>query len=99
MSLSKLPPCSLPVENPIEPFWLSQRSRLDRHRSTETLPDHADLVIVGSGLSGALLAYHLLEQQPSMRIVMLEARETCSGASARNGGQVKTDVSCTHIHT
>jgi glycine/D-amino acid oxidase-like deaminating enzyme len=66
---------------------------LDRHRTTEDLPTDADVVIVGSGLSGALLAYLLLKAKPSLRIVMLEAREVCSGASARNGGQVKTDVS------
>ena len=92
-SLRDLPPCGLPVDNPTEPFWLSERSRLDHHRTTETLPGAADVVIVGSGLSGALLAYHLLRANPALHVVMLEARGTCTGASARNGGQVKTDVS------
>lgn len=90
---ANLPPCGLPVDNATQPFWLSERSRLDRYRSTEQLPSSADLVIVGSGLSGAILAYHLLLERPNANIVMLEAREVCSGASARNGGQVKTDVS------
>ncbi len=87
-----LQPSGLPVPNSTEPFWLSERSRLDRHRTTEDLPLSADIVIIGSGLSGSLLAYQLLKAKPELNIVMLEAREVCSGATARNGGQVKTDV-------
>ena len=88
-----LAPAGLPVPNSTQPFWLSERSALDHHRTTKELPTKADVVIVGSGLSGAILAYSLLKQRPKLNIVMLEAREVCSGATARNGGQVKTDVS------
>jgi hypothetical protein len=93
VDLYNLAPCGLPVENATSPFWLSARSRLDRYRSSECIPSSTDLVIVGSGLSGVMLAYQLLLVKPELSIVMLEAREVCSGASARNGGQIKTDVS------
>lgn len=46
-------------------------------------------------MSGAALAYHLTKSHPPNSgpppsIVMLEARELCSGATGRNGGHVKT---------
>lgn len=37
----------LPVENPTLPFWLTERSPLDAHRSTPDLPDESDIVIIG----------------------------------------------------
>jgi glycine/D-amino acid oxidase-like deaminating enzyme len=49
----------------------------------------ADIVIIGAGYAGASTVYHLLEKsnespsEPS--IVILEAREACSGATGRNG--------------
>ena len=69
-------------------FWRSQPDFLDYYRSTESLPEISDIVIVGSGFAGASAAYHLLNQsddstKPS--ITMLEARQACSGATGRNG--------------
>jgi glycine/D-amino acid oxidase-like deaminating enzyme len=36
-----------------------------------------------------MVAYNLLKTQPKARIMMLEAREICSGATGRNGGHTK----------
>jgi hypothetical protein len=78
-----------PVPNSTESFWRTQRDPLDSHRTTEELPSKADIVIIGAGYAGASTAYHLLEKtkdspnKPS--IVILEAREACSGATGRNG--------------
>lgn len=36
-----------------------------------------------------MIAYNLLQSRPGARIVMLEAREACSGATGRNGGHTK----------
>ena len=50
------------------------------------------MVIIGSGITGASVAHHLLQRHPDLDIVMLEARTVCSGATGRNGGHCK-DVS------
>ncbi|VDB89216.1 unnamed protein product [Peniophora sp. CBMAI 1063] len=62
------------------------------HRTTEAIPGTADVVIIGSGMSGAVTALKLLESaDPPRSIVMLEARELCSGATGRNAGHCKPD--------
>lgn len=45
-----------------------------------------DVAIVGGGLSGLWTAHHLLEAEPGLRIVVLEAEFVGYGASGRNGG-------------
>ena len=46
----------------------------------------ADVCIVGAGFTGLWTAYYLKRADPSLRIVMLEARFAGFGASGRNGG-------------
>jgi len=84
----------LPQDNPTLPFWLTHDSDLAKHRTTAELPREADVVIVGSGYSGASTAYQLLEKDDGKRpsVVILEARDTSSGASGRNGGHLKPDI-------
>ncbi|WRT68995.1 uncharacterized protein IL334_005977 [Kwoniella shivajii] len=63
------------------------------HRTTKELPSSSEVVIIGSGLSGALAALNLLESEnPPKSILMLEARELCSGATGRNAGHCKPDI-------
>lgn len=86
-----------PVPNSITPFWRSEPDSLDNHRSTNTLPETSDVVIVGAGYAGASTAYHLLEQaDPASKpsIVILEARQACSGATGRNGAYLEFDADC-----
>lgn len=45
-----------------------------------------DVAIVGGGYTGLWTAYYLARQDPSLRIVVLEARHVGYGASGRNGG-------------
>jgi glycine/D-amino acid oxidase-like deaminating enzyme len=74
-------------------YWL-QQVRCDPlldHRTTEELPREADTVIVGSGITGTLVAKHYLETFPSKKVIVLEAREFCSGATGRNAGHCKPD--------
>ncbi|KIV86776.1 hypothetical protein PV11_02365 [Exophiala sideris] len=84
-----------PHTEPMTSFWLSAAADLADHRTTETLPQDADVVIIGSGYSGAAAAFHLLAganlgSRPST--VILEARQVCSGATGRNGGHLKPDT-------
>lgn len=46
-------------------------------------------MIIGSGISGACIAHDLLITCPDAHVVMLEARQACSGATGRNGGHTK----------
>jgi Asp/Glu/hydantoin racemase len=88
-------PVSLPRTGPTTSYWQDPPDRLADHRTTEHLPESAvDVVVIGSGITGAAVAWNLLKhipvtdgvpaaQKPS--IVMLEARQACSGATGRNG--------------
>ncbi|KAF8138037.1 FAD dependent oxidoreductase [Mycena galopus ATCC 62051] len=89
-----------PRSNPCLSFWLqhTRNSPLLGHRTTETLPDKTDVTIIGSGLSGVAIAYFLLTAGPEDKrprsVTLLEAREVCDGATARNGGHCRPD--CSH---
>lgn len=88
---------AFPVNNGMTSFWRTEPHYLDSHRSTETLPDTSDIVVIGAGYAGVSTAYHcmrLSQSSPSEKpsIIILEARQTCSGATGRNGGHLKPDV-------
>ncbi|KAK0638440.1 Gamma-glutamylputrescine oxidoreductase [Lasiodiplodia hormozganensis] len=79
----------LPVPHPTKSFWLSSLHQLANHQSP--WPTHTvDVAIIGSGITGTNIARTLLQKQPNLRIVVLEARSLCSGATGRNGGHIKT---------
>lgn len=69
-------------------YWL-ETSRGDPRRSVRGRHD-ADVVIVGGGYTGLWSAYHLLESDPAMRIVVVEGETIGFGASGRNGGFAMT---------
>ncbi|KAL3424103.1 FAD dependent oxidoreductase [Phlyctema vagabunda] len=80
---------SLPTPDSTRSFWHTEPSKvLLGHRTTSSLPTTADLVIIGSGISGASAARYLREDESGrhLDVVMLEAREACWGATGRNGG-------------
>lgn len=83
-------PSALPVPNATEPFWRTELHPLDNHRSTPDLPSQVDIAVIGSGYAGASVVYHILKGckdkgTPPPSILILEAREACSGATGRNG--------------
>ncbi|OQN97528.1 hypothetical protein B0A48_16681 [Cryoendolithus antarcticus] len=81
----------MPVPNPTTPYWRIELHPIDEHRSTEQLPKQCDIAIIGAGLSGVATAYHLIKKAGSNppSVVLLEARQVCSGATGRNGGHCK----------
>lgn len=90
MSSQKAPTGPFPTAHPIPSYWRNSTKPIDSHRSTETLPSKTDIVIIGAGYSGASIAHHLIQEserhgRPIPSIVILEAREACSGATGRNG--------------
>ncbi|KIK93832.1 hypothetical protein PAXRUDRAFT_828573 [Paxillus rubicundulus Ve08.2h10] len=80
----------LPVDNPSRSFWMYPPSPIAQHCAT--LPDYADFVVIGSGITGTSVAKGVLDrchaEGHAPRLVMLEAREACSGATGRNGGHI-----------
>ncbi|PQE30619.1 FAD dependent oxidoreductase protein [Rutstroemia sp. NJR-2017a WRK4] len=66
-------------------------------REEKLLPGSADIVVVGSGISGAGVVWELMfgegreggGERKGEKIVMLEARGVCEGATGRNGGHLK----------
>ena len=49
-------------------------------------PGDADVVVIGGGLAGLATAIAILQRQPGIRVVVLEAQFVGFGASGRNGG-------------
>ncbi|KAM5343460.1 hypothetical protein ACJ41O_011997 [Fusarium nematophilum] len=82
----------LPGKNPTVSYWQLPPNDAVADRQSEILPQEADVVIIGSGITGASIAWHLLMNAttpPPPRIAMLEARQACSGATGRNGGHIR----------
>lgn len=79
-----------PVATPCTSYWQQTPDEIADLRSTVELPESADVIIIGSGVSGSSIAYNLLNGKPELKVVMLEARQAASGASGRNGGHTKT---------
>jgi glycine/D-amino acid oxidase-like deaminating enzyme len=70
-------------------YWLQSQDETQ----TDSCPPltgtaSADLAIVGGGLTGLWTALRVLEKEPGLRVVVLEAGTCGAGASGRNGGQV-----------
>lgn len=82
----------LPNANPSISYWqLPPLEGVADHQSAQ-LPSEADVVIIGSGISGTSIAWHLLKEAnrtTPLHIAMLEARQACSGATGRNGGHIR----------
>jgi hypothetical protein len=90
MSSSTHAPNPFPVANAVRSYWRKQVGSIDTHRSTTELPAEVDIVVIGAGYVGASIVHHLIDgtvraNRPVPSILILEAREACSGATGRNG--------------
>ena len=98
----------LPVPDPTPSYWQLPPHPLANHRTTSSLPttdETQDIIILGSGITGAATAFKLLhpshpnsshnpgipnaDANAKTKILMLEARTAASGASGRNGGHCR----------
>ncbi|KAL7926384.1 FAD dependent oxidoreductase domain-containing protein [Trichoderma austrokoningii] len=80
-----------PVDDPTVSYWMLNPPFPEIGDIQGDLPAEADVVIIGSGITGAAAARTVLELSSSSKltVVVLEARQLCSGATARNGGHIK----------
>jgi glycine/D-amino acid oxidase-like deaminating enzyme len=71
-------------------FWHDElvRSGLDDLAARPPLAGstEADVCVIGAGYTGLWTAYYLLEHDPTLRVVLVEAQIAGFGASGRNGG-------------
>lgn len=79
-------PMAMPSNN--TPIWLKGSHPLANYQSRPKLPKEADVVIIGSGLTGASAAYHISKaaEKKGLKVVVLDASDPGTGASGRNGG-------------
>ncbi|KAK8915040.1 hypothetical protein H634G_08343 [Metarhizium anisopliae BRIP 53293] len=81
----------LPTPDSTHSYWHREPSAvLLGHRTTEKLPPAADVIVVGSGITGAFAARELANE--GRNVLLLEAREACWGATGRNGGHCQPMV-------
>jgi FAD dependent oxidoreductase len=77
---------TLPRPNSTISYWQDPPvPELADYLSSLLVPETADTVIIGSGITGSLTAWNLLQYPDQGHMIMLEARQTCSGATGRNG--------------
>lgn len=81
-------PAQLPSHNPTRSFWIDSSpgaNPLAGEGSKDPLPSGADICIIGAGITGVGVAYHLVElmghaslslERP-LSIVIIEARDFC----------------------
>lgn len=69
-------------------YWIEEAGPVGEHPALER-DLSADVVIVGGGYTGMWTAWHLLRQEPDVKVVILEADRIGHGPSGRNGGFVE----------
>jgi glycine/D-amino acid oxidase-like deaminating enzyme len=67
-------------KNPTSSYWLKNIHFKD------SWTKRADIVVVGAGISGASVCYHLSKLDPTKVVVMIDPRGIAGGATGRNGG-------------
>ncbi|KAH8168985.1 FAD dependent oxidoreductase domain-containing protein [Sarocladium implicatum] len=81
---------NLPRENSTESLWQSPRHPEVGSVQSAVLPEQVDHIVIGSGIAGLGAVRTLLESPAAgqQTVTLLEARNLCSGATGRNGGQL-----------
>lgn len=72
-----------------EPFWLIKNSL---PKSYPTLKENlsADVLVVGGGITGALIALQLIKEEK--KVVLIERRDVCNGSSAASTSMLQYEI-------
>ena len=81
---------NLPREHSTTSLWQLLRHPQVGSIQSAALPEQVDHIVIGSGIAGLGAVRTLLESPEAGRqtVTVLEARNLCSGATGRNGGQL-----------
>lgn len=84
----------LPVTKPLSSPWLQNNPFIDPSQYPPlTYHTMADILVIGMGISGASMAYHLAHSMPpGTRVILVDARGPAEGATGRNGGHLQPFV-------
>ena len=73
--------------------WFSAAAKLlagNRHDHLHTVPQSADVVVVGGGVVGASTAFHLAQQGAGSGVVLLEADKLTCGTTWHSAAMLNT---------
>ena len=78
-----------PRSAPTRSWWLenAKGTALPADAAIAALPDTADIVVIGAGMTGSATAYWL-QRLYGRQCVVLDARGVAGGATGRNGGHL-----------
>ncbi|PKS05562.1 hypothetical protein jhhlp_008079 [Lomentospora prolificans] len=82
----------LPTPKPTQSYWTRTPIPIPDSPPPPSLPDSSEttILILGTGISAVSAAYSLLALTPATtRLLVLDARSPCDGATGRNGGHCK----------
>ena len=77
-------------------FWYADIGLPETRRPAFQGPSEADVVVIGAGYTGLWTAYYLKQQDPALRVTILEKHFAGYGASGRNGGWLSGGFSWNH---
>ncbi|RTE81288.1 hypothetical protein BHE90_004228 [Fusarium euwallaceae] len=81
----------LPSPNPTQAAWQQPPHPTISDAQSPELPSETDVAVIGSGITGTAVTHYLLNHGGDLRVTMLEARTSVSGATGRNGGHLVSD--------
>lgn len=92
LETAAFPPCPPPHPTPLESYWTRHfQSPLTKRNAEGPIPETADIVVIGSGITGTCAATRLVERllaeeeretsTKQLDVVVLDARDFCSGAT------------------
>jgi glycine/D-amino acid oxidase-like deaminating enzyme/CRP-like cAMP-binding protein len=83
--LSTVQPIVLPAND--QPYWFRIPHPLANYQSHAELPSSCDVVVIGAGLTGSSVAYHLAESLGERAsVAVIDRGDPAGEASGRNGG-------------
>lgn len=72
-----------------EPFWLIKNSLAKSYPSLQQQIS-SEVLIIGAGITGALIAYKLLEE--GKKVVMVDRRDICNGSTAASTSMLQYEI-------